>query len=220
MAASVLVLLFTAFAPILGWKFPWVAPHWIAGLVLTVVVIYHIVRASLFQGLGSMWFTWSDAANAWRGARQVLRMAGAPPDKPGKYPLLQRLYHWGVAAAVLAVLASGLLMMVKVDTPFYERNPYWLEARTWAMIYVVHGLAALSILSLIIVHIYFAIRPEKLWITRSMIRGWITRGELLEHHDPEKWDPEEAETGPGKPAVRGQPAADLSANPRAERDRQ
>ena len=94
------------------------------------------------------------------------------------------------AAAVLAVLASGLLMMVKVDTPFYERNPYWLEARTWAMIYVVHGLAALSILSLIIVHIYFAIRPEKLWITRSMIRGWITRGELLEHHDPKKWDPE------------------------------
>ncbi|MBT4718824.1 MAG: cytochrome b/b6 domain-containing protein, partial [Rhodospirillaceae bacterium] len=32
-------------------------------------------------------------------------------------------------------------------------------------------------LAMIIIHIYFAIRPEKLWITRSMIWGWITRAE-------------------------------------------
>ena len=34
MAASMFTLLFTAFLPISGVKFPWVAWHWIAGLVL------------------------------------------------------------------------------------------------------------------------------------------------------------------------------------------
>lgn len=208
MAASVLVLLFTAFAPILGLKFPWVVPHWIAGLVLTVVVVYHIIRASLFQELGAMWFTWSDVTTAWRSTRQVLGRPGTPPDKPGKYRLLQRLIHWTMAVVVLSVLATGLIMMVKVDTPFYERNPYMLAAQTWGIIYVVHGLAALALISLVIVHIYFALRPEERWMTRSMFRGWVTRREHLDHHDPDKWDPE-AESG--EAAASGEPAADAPA---------
>jgi formate dehydrogenase subunit gamma len=40
---------------------------------------------------------------------------------------------------------------------------------------------------LIIAHIYFALRPEKLWITKSMIFGYITRRQYLEHHDPDRW---------------------------------
>ena len=51
-----------------------------------------------------------------------------------------------------------------------------------------HDLAALAVLALVMIHIYFAIRPEKLWITRSMILGWITRREYTEHHDPKIWN--------------------------------
>ena len=36
-------------------------------------------------------------------------------------------------------------------------------------------------------HVYFAVRPEKWWITRSMLLGWITRRQYLEHHEPERW---------------------------------
>jgi hypothetical protein len=36
-------------------------------------------------------------------------------------------------------------------------------------------------------HIYFALRPEKLWITWSMVRGWIDKEHYVEHFDPEKW---------------------------------
>src|SRR4029453_15286123 len=35
MAASMFVLLFTAFLPVVGVKFAWVQWHWIAGIVLT-----------------------------------------------------------------------------------------------------------------------------------------------------------------------------------------
>src|SRR6185312_479026 len=54
MAAAVLTLMFTAFAPILGWKFEWDTPHWISGVVLTILVVIHIVRASIWQDFWAM----------------------------------------------------------------------------------------------------------------------------------------------------------------------
>ena len=44
------------------------------------------------------------------------------------------------------------------------------------------------LVALTITHVYFAILPEKRWITRSMIKGWVTRRELLTHHDPARWE--------------------------------
>ena len=54
MASSVLALLVTSFLPIFGVKFAWVTPHWIAGLALTAAVLFHIVRALVWQDRGSM----------------------------------------------------------------------------------------------------------------------------------------------------------------------
>ena len=36
-------------------------------------------------------------------------------------------------------------------------------------------------------HVYFAVRPEKLDITKSMIFGSMSREFYLEHYDPERW---------------------------------
>ena len=55
------------------------------------------------------------------------------------------------------------------------------------MVYVVHDLAALALITLVMVHVYFALRPEKLHFTRSMVLGWITRREYEEHHDTARW---------------------------------
>jgi hypothetical protein len=55
------------------------------------------------------------------------------------------------------------------------------------VIYVLHGVASVAFITLIITHIYFAIRPEKRWITLSMIVGWIPRTRYLEHYNPERW---------------------------------
>ncbi|OGA19622.1 MAG: hypothetical protein A3H32_05230 [Betaproteobacteria bacterium RIFCSPLOWO2_02_FULL_63_19] len=45
------------------------------------------------------------------------------------------------------------------------------------------------------VHVYFGIRPEKLWMTRSMILGWITRSDYLAHYDPVLWQAEATDKG-------------------------
>ena len=44
MAFSVLVLMGTAFLPIIGIRFDWLIWHWAAGLVLTLSVIFHLWR--------------------------------------------------------------------------------------------------------------------------------------------------------------------------------
>ena len=108
-------------------------------------------------------------------------------DKPGKYPVDQKMYHHIIVLVSAVAIVTGLLMMVRVDTPFWERNPYLLADGTWGWIYVAHGLGAVALVGLVITHVYFAVLPEKRWLTWSMIHGRISRDKYAEHHDPERW---------------------------------
>jgi len=188
MAASVVALLATGFLPVLGVNFAWVTIHWGAGLVLTAAVLFHILRAMVWQEPSSMMVWPADLRAAWQAILAALGRRAVVP-KPGKYLLLQKLYHHAIALVLLVTIGTGLLMMVKVDTPFWTRDPYWLGDGTWGVIYVLHGVAAMASITLIMVHVYFALRPEKLWLTRSMIVGWITGDEYWERHDPARWKP-------------------------------
>jgi cytochrome b subunit of formate dehydrogenase len=186
MAVSMLVLLFTAFLPIVGIKFAWVTWHWWAGLALTASIIFHIFHATFVLDFWSIWVGPSDIPEL---KAELLREIGKEPGgpMPGKYPLGNRLYHLAVMVAGLVVIVSGIYMMFRIRTPLFERNPYVLSDEVWGFTYVMHGLAGVGFVGLVIAHIYFALRPEKLWITRSMLLGWITRREYLEHHDPNRW---------------------------------
>ena len=58
MAASMLVLLVTGFFPIIGLEFSWLSIHWIAGLILILCILYHIIHASFFLDFWSIWIPW------------------------------------------------------------------------------------------------------------------------------------------------------------------
>jgi formate dehydrogenase subunit gamma len=51
-----------------------------------------------------------------------------------------------------------------------------------------------GLIALIMVHVYFAVRPEKLDITKSMVFGTMSREHYLENHDPQRWTPEAGST--------------------------
>ena len=102
MAVSALTCLFTAFLPILGWKFEWVTTHWIAGVVLTAAILFHIVRAVLWQDFWSMVFGLRDLRSSWRFVWRAVGLSGLPPQRDAKYSPLQKLFHMLVAAVVLA----------------------------------------------------------------------------------------------------------------------
>jgi cytochrome b subunit of formate dehydrogenase len=186
MAAAMFVLLFTAFLPIAGVKFPWVQWHWIAGLVLTASILFHIIHATFFLDFWSIWVGPRDIPEL---KNELLREFGRdiPGPKDGKYPLGNRLYHTAIVVAGLTVVGTGLFLLKRVRTPFFVRDPYILRDVTWGLIYVGHGLAGVGLVGLVIAHVYFAIRPEKWWITKAMIVGYITRRQYLEHHEPSRW---------------------------------
>jgi cytochrome b subunit of formate dehydrogenase len=187
MAACVLTLMGTAFLPIIGYKFEWLGLHWTTGVGLSALVLIHIVRAVIWQDLWAMTIDAADIRNGWRALMRAVGGKGAAPGKSGKYNALQKLYHAGIAVLILSAVATGLLMLLKIDTPLWRRNPYVLEDYQWGWIYVVHGFAAMALITMVMIHVYFALRPDEWVFTRSMFRGWITRREFEEHHDPGRW---------------------------------
>jgi cytochrome b subunit of formate dehydrogenase len=202
MAAAMLVLLVTAFLPRVGYPFAWVTYHWIAGLVLTASILFHIVHATFFMDPWSIWPDKIDLEDAQRRLKRARGEAAPAPRKFAKYPLENKMYHFVIVLAGLSVTLTGLFMMKRVRTPFFTRNPYVFSDMTWGLMYVLHGLAGVGLISLIMVHIYFALRPEKLAITRSMVLGSITKEHYLEHHDPARWAPE-PEPGTARAAAAG-----------------
>jgi cytochrome b subunit of formate dehydrogenase len=186
MAAAMFTLLLTAFLPIAGVKFAWVTWHWMAGLVLATSIAFHIVHASFFMDFWSIWVGPKDIPEL---KAELLRELGhdVPGPKSGKYPLGNRLYHLAIVIAGLTVVGTGIAMMKDIRTPFFVRDPYFMKDVTRGIVYVSHGLAGVGLVGLVIAHVYFAVRPDKWWITKGMIFGWITRRQYLEHHEPSRW---------------------------------
>ncbi len=185
MAASMFVLLITAFLPKVGVRFSWVTCHWIAGLVLSASVLFHIVHASFFQDFKSIWPDKTDVRDTMRRLRLALGLNSALPNRFAKYPPENKLYHFLILCSGLAVIVTGLCMMKHVNTfGILARNPYIFGDMTWGLIYVLHGLAGVGLIALILVHAYFGVRPEKLPITKSMVFGHMDKEFFLEEHDP------------------------------------
>jgi cytochrome b subunit of formate dehydrogenase len=187
MAASMFTLLFTAFLPKLGVQFPWVTYHWIAGALLTVSIVFHILHASFWLDFWSIWPDKTDVEDTWKRIRRFFGMSAPPPRKFAKYPLENKLFHGVIILCGLSVILTGVFMMFRVRTIFFPRNPYLFADMTWGLMYVLHGLAGVGLIALVMMHVYMGLRPEKLPITKSMIFGWMDRDFVLKEHDPERW---------------------------------
>ena len=196
MAASMFTLLFTAFLPKVGIRFNWVTYHWIAGTVLTISIIFHVIHASFWLDFWSIWPDRADLEDAVRRVRRFMGQPAPPPRRFAKYPLENKLYHGAIMATGLSVILTGVFMMFRVRTIFFPRNPYLFGDMTWGMMYVLHGLAGVGLITLVMVHVYFAIRPEKLDITKSMIFGTMKPDFYLQHYDPERWTIEGGDSAP------------------------
>jgi cytochrome b subunit of formate dehydrogenase len=190
MAAAMFTLLFTAFLPKIGVEFNWVLYHWIAGVVLTASIIFHVIHASFFLDFWAIWPDTDDMGDMRRRIRRFFGLPAPPPLRFPKYPLENKLYHGAIVVTGLTAIATGVFMLFRVRTGVLPRNPYLFGDMTWGMMYVLHGLAGVGLIALVMVHVYFAVRPEKLDITKSMIYGTMRREFYLEHYDPQRWGPE------------------------------
>jgi cytochrome b subunit of formate dehydrogenase len=188
MAASMLALVFSAFVPIMDLQFGgWLTIHWVAGVVLIATIVFHIIHAIGWLDFWSMMAVGPKFFKEGIATIKHVLVPGAPAPKAGKYPFDHRMYHHAVSIFSLAAVVTGVMMMVRIDTPFFEQDPYFISDAAVGIVFAIHGLAGVVFILLIASHIYFAIRPEKRWITWSMVRGWIDREHYAEHFDPNKW---------------------------------
>ncbi len=97
--------------------------------------------------------------------------------------------HWAMTVLVVAVIATGITLFLHIDSPWWERPSVENEA-TLGIFFLLHGISTLGLIAFTAIHIYFAVRPEKRFYTRSMVQGWISEDELKANHDTDKWKPE------------------------------
>jgi formate dehydrogenase subunit gamma len=168
MAVTMTVLLATSLLPLIGVRFGWYTIHWVSGLLLTVIILLHVVRALFWQRPASM-LTLKSGDLAARGA--------------GKYTLPQKLMHLAWTVAILVAIVTGLLLLQKAGVPFLARDPYARSLATWGFLTLLHDLAALLSVFLILVHVYFGVLPEKRAYLRAMVGGRISRADLAAEHD-------------------------------------
>ncbi len=192
MSAAMFVLLITAFFPVIGIRFPWVTIHWIAGVGLILTVLYHIWHVFARQDFRTMWVGRRDIAEGRMGLRAALGRGGRDGSgeacpRAGKYPVDQKMFHHAAMIVTIGAVATGILMMFRIDNFLLPMNTYMFSDAVWGWIYVVHGVCGIGLIFLVIAHIYFAIRPEKRWMTWSMIHGLIDREKYLQNHDPKRW---------------------------------
>lgn len=192
MSIAMFVLLITAFFPVIGIQFPWVTIHWIAGIALILTVIYHIYHVFAKQDFWTMWIDRRDIAEGKEGLKAALGRSEAERPRAGKYPVDQKMFHHVAMVATLGAVVTGVLMMFRVDNFLWAENTYMFSDAAWGWIYVIHGICGIGLIFLVIAHVYFAIRPEKRWMTWSMIHGLIDRDRYLENHDPTRWSVAEA----------------------------
>jgi cytochrome b subunit of formate dehydrogenase len=187
MSAAMLVLLVTGFAPVMGIQFAWVTIHWVAGVILTLMIVYHIIHATFWQDLWAMWVDKADIKAGVAELRHMVGRNGTEVPKAAKYPIDHKLFHHAAAVSGLAAIVTGVLMMLRLETAFWTANPYMFADSSWGVVYVVHGVSSVALIALVISHIYFAIRPDKWWITKSMIYGFIDQEKYVQNFDPNRW---------------------------------
>ena len=160
MAVLVVVLLGTAFFPVLGVAFNWVPIHWMAGVLLILAVLFHLYRVFFVHGVSAM-----------TPARGDLRAALGREVSDAKYDLGQKLYHWSIAFVVIVLAATGAAMLARIDTPLWNRDPSILSEQVWGLVYSLHGATAMLLIFFFILHVYFAFLPEHRRLLIAMAVG-------------------------------------------------
>ena len=80
--------------------------HWIAGLVLTMSIVYHIIHASFWLDFWSIWLNKEDVTEAIARFKRAMGRSAPAPRKAAKYPWDNKMYHTAIVLSALAVGAD------------------------------------------------------------------------------------------------------------------
>ena len=118
MAASMFVLLFTAFLPIAGFRFPWVTWHWMAGLALTASIIYLVATFWL-----DFWSIWVGPKDILEFKSELMLPSSAERCRAGRATRLgNKLYHLAIVVVGFAAVSPASDDAAHPDAAFHARS--------------------------------------------------------------------------------------------------
>ena len=88
-------------------EFDWVQIHYLAGIALTISIIYHIIHASFWLDFWSIWLNKADVNEAITRFKRAIGGNEPAPRKAAKYPWDNKMYHTAIVLSALAVVPTG-----------------------------------------------------------------------------------------------------------------
>ncbi|WP_049986971.1 cytochrome b/b6 domain-containing protein [Halobellus rufus] len=177
----------------------WLDVHIVSAVVLIGYVVFHVGHVAYKGTWSKMWFGVADAKDLWRRFTNLIGQTDEYP-RQFEYPSAQKLLHWGVTGASLAVIVTGVVLVRRVSL-----EPLWGPTREFSFLglqfglgtadapgliawsFVFHDFFAVALLALVMGHVYFALRPNEWAITKSMITGRVAVEEYAEKYSPTSW---------------------------------
>ncbi|MFB6131150.1 MAG: cytochrome b/b6 domain-containing protein, partial [Salinigranum sp.] len=178
----------------------WITVHEVAAITLIAYVLFHLGHVASKGTWSVMWFGRDDVADLWTRFQNLVGLTDEYP-KQFKYPSAQQALHLFVSLAVLGLVATGLVLLRRVQTPLWAATreftflgvTFGLGGGTvgtmglvpWS--FVLHDFLAIATLSLVMGHVYFALRPREWSITQSMVTGKIPVDVYAEKYSRSSW---------------------------------
>ena len=169
----------------------WLRLHELFAGLFAVGVLLH-VGFSLLQGEPrSMWFEPRDWKDLWQMGGYLFGKNHGYPHF-GKYDVVQKLYHLGLAVSVAVSAFSGSLLSLNAeDITNFSHN--WLK---WQR--SLHDTSSCVIVGMVAMHAYIRLLKANWPTLAAMITGAISSEYFRRHHDYNRWSPREVSNSNGR----------------------
>jgi len=177
----------------------WLALHEVTGIILIGYTVFHVGHVAYKGTWMKMWFSRKDLEDQLVRVKNFLGLTEEYP-RQFEYPGAQKMLHAGVTGATLGLIVTGLVLLRRLNVPFLwdgTREFTFLgigftlgQAGSLGLVswsFVVHDFLAIAMVSLVMGHVYFALRPQEWGVTRSMITGNVPVEMYAEKYDPRSW---------------------------------
>jgi cytochrome b subunit of formate dehydrogenase len=169
-----------ALLPVLGVS--WLTFHVVLAGLFVLGFFAHIVAAIGWGDLWSMWFERRDWRDLIVWTRYYLGQDVAIP-KTGKYDVIQKLYHFCLAALAMVMIATGTNLFLNAEI-LAQLDFDWLR---WQRL--LHDAGAFLFAAIVIGHMYLRLIPSRWPEFIAMLTGRIEREEFLRRFDWRRWRP-------------------------------
>lgn len=142
--------------------------HPILGIVVFVLLAFMFLRFwryNTFEKEDRLWF---------RNVKGVMLNRKGERLHIGKYNAGQKVLFWFIMAAIVVLLATGLVIWRRYFSEYFP-----IEVVRWSLL--LHSLAGIGLMLLIIGHIHLALMVRG--SIRGMVSGYVSRRWARQNHD-------------------------------------